>query len=439
MRHVIIGGNAAGMSVAAKLKRSAPDDTVVVYEKSKIVSFGSCGLPYYVGGYFNDHTRMFSRSPEAFIKGGIDLRLDHEVVGVDTERKELTVLDAKKDTFIDSYDTLVVATGATAIIPPLEGIELSNTFTLRTLQDGDAIRRAIDATGPHAVVVGGGFIGLEIVEALKKQGKEVRLVELEDRLLKPAVGKEVSDLILQELLEQEVQVSLGERVIRFEGNHVVKTVVTDKGSYPADMVVLSIGIRPQTGFLKDAGIGMLRNGAIIVDETGKSSIEDVYAVGDCAAVRQMNSEKVLYSPLATSANKLGRVVGEILGGGARSYPGSLNSACVKVFELEVARTGTTDVDSDSTDAVVIKDKNQTSYYPGQEDILLKLVFDKGSKRILGAEIAGKNGAALRIDAIAMAIQLRGTVEDLAMADFCYAPPFARTWDVMNIAGNVASG
>jgi len=189
MRHVIIGGNAAGMSVAAKLKRSAPDDTVVVYEKSKIVSFGSCGLPYYVGGYFNDHTRMFSRSPEAFIKGGIDLRLDHEVVGLDTDRKELTVLDAKKDTFIDSYDTLVVATGATAIIPPLEGIELSNTFTLRTLQDGDAIRRAIDATGPHAVVVGGGFIGLEIVEALKKQGKEVRLVELEDRLLKPAVER----------------------------------------------------------------------------------------------------------------------------------------------------------------------------------------------------------------------------------------------------------
>jgi CoA-dependent NAD(P)H sulfur oxidoreductase len=438
MRHVIIGGNAAGMSVAAKLKRSAPqDDAVVVYEKSRIVSFGSCGLPYYVGGYFSDHTKMFSRLPQDFIDSGIDLKLQHEVVSVDTEKKELTVLYGVGESFTDSYDTLVLATGASAIVPPLEGVGLDNIFSLRTLHDGDGIKDAIVHTGPNAVVVGGGFIGLEIVEALKKQGKQVRLIELENRLLKPAVGREISDLIIKELHDNEVSISLEERVVRFEGERAVTTVVTDKGSYPADLVVLSIGIRPETKLLKDSGIEILGNGAIVVDGSGRSSIGDVYAVGDCAAVRQMGTEKAIYSPLATSANKLGRVVGEILGGGSRSYPGSLNSACVKVFDLEIARTGDTTSEQDFVGSVVVKDKNQTDYYPGQQDILVKLVFDKHSRRIMGAEIAGKNGAALRIDTLAMAIQLNGTVEDLALADLCYAPPFARTWDVLNIAGNVA--
>lgn len=438
MRHIIIGGNAAGMSVAAKLKRTKKNDTVVVYEKGEIVSFGSCGLPYYIGGYFTDHTKMFSRSPESFIKAGIDLKLHHEVTAVDTYKKELTCLNSNNEIINDAYDNLVIASGASAVLPPIEGIELGNTFSLRTLEDSIAIKNSLEHTGPRAVVVGGGFIGLEIVEALKKQGKEVRIIELEDRLLKPAVSEDFSDLICNELADHNVEVLLGEKVVSLKGEKVVKTVVTDKDSYPADIVIFSIGVRPNTSFLKETGIAMMKNGAIIVDGNGKSSIDSIYAVGDCAAVPQMHREKAVYSPLATSANKLGRVLGVTLGGKPRSYPGSLNSACVKVFDLEIARTGITDSTGEDLESVSIKDKNQTDYYPGQEDILLRVVFDKKEKKIMGAEIAGKNGAALRIDAIAIAIQLKGTVEDLSLADFCYAPPFARTWDVMNIAGNVAS-
>lgn len=437
MRHVIIGGNAAGMSVAAKLKRIAPKESVVVYEKGKIVSFGTCGLPYYVGGFFTDYTRMFSRSPESFLEAGIDLKLDCEVLTINTQQKKISVRDAEGNTFTDTYDNLVVATGASAVVPLLEGIELENIFTLRTLDDGNAIMEAIKNTGPHAVVVGGGFIGLEIAEGLKKQEKEVHLIEIEKHLLKAAVCEEISHLILEECEAHTIKVSLGERVVRFIGEKKVEAVVTNKGSYPADLIVLSVGIRPATKFLQGSGIEMLGNGAIVVDGNGRSSIEGIYAVGDCAAVRQMHSGKPIYSPLATSANKLGRVVGEVLGGKSRSFPGTLNSACVKVFDLEVARTGITNSEDDDLRSVTIKDKNQTNYYPGQEDILLKLTFNKNSKQIIGAETAGKNGAVLRINTLAMAIQLKGTVEDLAFADFCYAPPFSRTWDIMNIAGNVA--
>lgn len=439
MKVIIIGGNAAGMSVAAKIVRNTSKHTVVVYEKGEVVSFGSCGLPYYVGGYFSDHTRMFSRSPEAFIKAGIDLKLHHTIMEVIPASKEVIIQSPNGDILTDHYDVLVVASGSSAIVPPWKGTDLLGVFTLRDLTDGQRLKSTLSEVGKHAVVVGGGFIGLEIAEALRRQGKDVRIIELEDRLLKTAVGQEISDLILDELHAHDVSVALGERVMQLEGSdkHAVRSVKTDAGSYPADLVVLSLGIRPCTHFLDGTGIARLPNGAIIVDSTGRSSIDNVYAVGDCAAVPRMHAKTPVFAPLATTANKLGRIVGEQLSGGSRSYPGSLLSACVQVFDLEVARTGVTDEGDEKIASVVIRDKNQTNYYPGQEDILLKVHYNEETRRVLGAEVAGKNGAALRIDSLAMLIQLNGTVEDLALADFCYAPPFARTWDVMNVAGNVA--
>ena len=435
MRCVVIGGNAAGMSVAAKVMRSLKDVELTVYEQSGIVSFGSCGLPYYIGNYFSDHTMMFSRSPESFRKAGIDLKLHHRVTYVDVVNQKLTVRDADGNEFEDTYDTLVVTTGATAIRPPIEGIEKQQIYTLRDLSDGQAIKDALSQTGPHAVVVGGGFIGLEVAEALRKQGKEVRIIELEDRLLKAALGSEIADLINTELEAHGVAVSLSERVVAFSGEQRVSEVVTDTGRYPADLVVLSLGIRPNTQFLSDTGIKMLPNGAIIVDQYGRTSIEHIYAAGDCAAVPHMLTGKPTYAPLATTANKLGRVIGEYLGGDDRGYPGTLSSACVKVFDLEIGRAGIT-TDDEHVVSVVITDKNQTGYYPGQQDIMLKVVFDKKTRYVMGAEIAGKNGAALRLDALAIAIQKQVTIEELSLADFCYAPPFSRTWDVMNIAGSV---
>lgn len=436
MRCIIIGGNAAGMSVAAKLIRANKDVSLVVYEQSGIVSFGSCGLPYYIGDFFSDHTYMFSRSIESFKNAGIDVRLHHTVTKIDASSHMITIIDEDGKEIQDFYDSLVIASGASAIKPPIEGIDKQQIFSLRTLYDGQAIKDSLHINGEHAVVVGAGFIGLEIAEALHKQGKKVRLLELEDRVLKAAVGPDISALIQKELKDHGVEVSLSERVVAFKGEDTVREVVTDKRRYPTDLVILSLGIRPNTKLLSSTDIEMLGNGAIIVDSHGKTSLENIFAVGDCAAVPHMITGKTMYSPLATTANKLGRIIGDYLGGANRAYPGSLASSCVKVFDLEIARCGITN-ETDGSSSITITDKNHTNYYPGQQNIVLKLVFDTTSRKILGAEIAGKNGAALRLDALAMAIQKEATIDDLAMADFCYAPPFSRTWDVMNIAGNVA--
>jgi len=436
MHTIVIGANGAGMSAAAKIIREGTDHRVTVYEKDEIISFGACGLPYYIGNFFSDHTRMFSRTKEAFIASGIDMKIQHTVTHIDVEKKEITIVDPHHAILTDHYDNLVVATGAYPVIPPLPGIKKKNIFTLRTLGDGDAIKEALEQQGDTVVVVGAGFIGLEMVEAFSKVNKKVTLIELEDRALKAAVSEEVSTLIHDEMANNGVSLAFNERVVAFEGDESVTKVITDTHEYPCDLVVLSIGVRPQTALLADTGIEMLPNGAIVVDSFGRSSIPGIYASGDCAAVQDMRSQNPVYSPLATSANKLGRVIGEHIVGESRAYPGTLSSACVKVFDLEVGRTGANDL-SLGTSSVVIHDKNQTNYYPGQEDILLKLVYDSTTHEIVGAEVAGKNGAALRINTLAMAIQLKGTIEDLALADFCYAPPFSRTWDVMNIAGNVA--
>lgn len=436
MRCIVVGGNAAGMSVAAKLMRTKENVALVVYEQSGIVSFGSCGLPYYIGDFFTDHTYMFSRSVESFRQSGIDVRLHHTVTAIDVSKRTIAIIDDAGHEIEDSYDVLIIATGASAIKPPIEGSGKQHIYTLRNLGDGQAIKACLSGTGEHAVVVGAGFIGLEIAEALHAQGKKVRLIELEDRALKAAVGPEVSQRILKELEDKGVEVSLSERVVAFGGADAVSEVVTDKGTYPADLVILSLGIRPNTKFLSNTGLKMLTNGAIVVDGHGKTSIDNIYAVGDCAAVPHLITGQPTYAPLATTANKLGRVIGDYLGGEDRAYPGTLLSSCVKVFDLEIARCGIT-VEVEGSSSVTITDKNHTNYFPGQEDILLKLVFDMKTRRIVGAEIAGKNGAVLRLNAFAIAIQKESTIDDLSLADFCYAPPFSRTWDVMNVAGNVA--
>ncbi len=436
MHTIVIGANAAGLSAAAKIIRAKNNHSVTVYEKDEIISFGSCGLPYYIGEFFSDHTRMFSRSKEEFAASGIHIKMHHTVTKVDVVKKELTIIDSENGILHDQYDNLIIATGAYPIVPPLNGIKKKNIFTLRTLGDGNAIKEALNNSREHAVVVGAGFIGLELVEALKRAGKNVTLIELEERALKAAVSEDISHLIHKELKDNGVSIAFNERVTAFEGKQVVEKVITDKGEYPADIVILSIGVRPNTSFLQDSGIKMLPNGAIVVDTFGRSSLPNIYAGGDCASVQDMVTKQPIYSPLATTANKLGRIIGEHIVGRKRDYPGSLTSACVKVFDLEVGRTGAKDTVIGTASAVV-KDKNQTNYYPGQEDILLKIIYETLTHKIVGAEIAGKNGAVLRLNTLAMAIQLNGTIEDLSLGDFCYAPPFGRTWDVLNIVGNVA--
>lgn len=442
MRVVIIGGIAAGMSAAAKLKRLKPDYEVIVYEKGDIVSFGACGLPYFVGGFFDDHNNMIARTPEKFRETGIELFTNHEVIDVDFDKKELTIKDIKGNNEIkDTYDKLMIASGASAIIPPIENVELENVHTLKSLDDGLKLKELVQSDEIKKVcVVGAGFIGIETVEAMKKLGKEVTLVQMGERILQEVFDKEITDLLEEEMKSHEVDLRLNTIVTKLEGDIKVKKVITNKGEIEADLVVISTGVRPNTKFLENTNIKRLKNGAIVVDEYGKTSIEDVYSAGDCATIKSQITGEDVYVPLATGANKLGRIVGENLAGNTNSYQGSLSSSCLKVINMEAARTGLSEEEAKKLNinygAKFVTDMNQTNYYPGREKIYVKLIYNKDTKVILGGQICGYKDAVQRANVIACAVFNKMTTSQLGMLDVCYAPPFARTWDVLNVAANV---
>lgn len=443
MRIVIIGGVAAGMSAAAKARRMAKNSEVIVYEKGSVVSFGACGLPYYVGDFFDNPQGMIARTPEQFRESGVEVNINHEVLKVDPEKKVIIVKDLKTDrTFKSSYDKLMVATGANAILPPVEGLEkLKNIFTLKSIDDGIELKKAMmKIENKEILVIGAGYIGIEVVEAAKKLGKNVRIIQMGERVMSASFDKEITDLMEEEIRSHGVDLHLEEIVKKIDGNDVVERVITDKGEYKADIVVIATGVRPATSFLEGTGIEMDK-GAIIIDEEGKTSVDSIYSAGDCAVVYHKVRKKNVYIPLATTANKIGRVIGKNLAGAKNKFMGTLGSACIKVMDLEAGRTGITESDAKldgfNYKTVLIKDKNQTNYYPGQEDIFIKLIYDAETKVILGGQILGKNGAVLRTDVIAMAVATKMKTSELGMMDFCYSPPFARTWDTLNVVGNVA--
>lgn len=443
MRVVIIGAVAAGMSAAAKLKRSKPEYDVVVYEKTDVVSFGACGLPYFVGGFFDDPKNMIARAPEKFRESGIDLNIFNEVISVDTENKKLKVKNVNTgEIFIDSYDKLMIATGASSIIPPIKNVKLENVSTLKSLDDGVKVKELMNKDEIKKVaIIGAGFIGLEAVEAAKKLGKEVVVFQLEDRILPQVFDKEITDILESEIRKHEVDLRLEEIVSELVGETKVEKVVTNKGEYEADLVIIATGVRPNTAFLKDTGMNMLPNGAIIIDEFGRTSIEDIYAAGDCATIQNIVTGQDSYVPLATGANKLGRIVGENLAGVNNSFQGSLGSSCIKIMDMEAAATGLTETQASKlgieVKAKFISDFNQTNYYPGRDKMYVKLVYDASTKVILGGQVAGFKDAVQRCNVIAACIFGKLTTNQLGMLDLCYAPPFARTWDILNVAGNVS--
>lgn len=443
MRVIIVGGVAAGMSAAAKLKRMKPDYEVVVYEKTDVVSFGACGLPYFVGGFFDDPNNMIARAPEKFRESGIDLNIFHEIVDVDTDSKKLTVKNVTTgEEFIDSYDKLMIATGASSIIPPIKNVKLKNVFTLKSLEDGVRVKELMNKDEIKKVaIIGAGFIGLEAVEAAKKLGKDVVVFQLEDRILPQVFDKEITDILEEEIRNHEVDLRLEEIVSELVGETKVEKVITNKGEYEADLVIVATGVRPNTAFLKNSKINMLPNGAIIVDEFGKTSIDDIYAAGDCATIQNIVTGQDSYVPLATGANKLGRIVGENLAGANNSFQGSLGSSCIKIMDMEAAATGLTEAQAEKlgmeVKAKFISDFNQTNYYPGRNKMYVKLVYDAKTKVILGGQVTGFKDAVQRTNVIAACVFGKLTTSQLGMLDLCYAPPFARTWDILNVAGNVS--
>lgn len=446
MKIVIVGGVAAGMSAAAKAGRINPEAKITIYEKTDIVSWGACGLPYYVGDFYQSPQNMIARPVEKFIESGMDIRTFHEVTGVDPVKKEITVKNLKTgETKVDTYDKLMVATGASAIVPPIKNIDTKGVYLLKSFEDGIVLKKEmVKDEYQNIVIIGAGYIGIEMIEAATHLKKgSVRIIQLADRILPESFDPEITEVLENEIRSHKgVDLHLNEAVqeIISDGEKVTQ-IKTDKGVYNADLVVLATGVRPNTQFLKDSSVNMLRNGAIIVDGYGKTNVDGIYAAGDCATVYHLVKQENVYIPLATTANKLGRVTGENLGGKRSYFDGTLGSAAIKVLDMEAGRTGITEKEAKEMGinykTVFVKDKNHTNYYPGQTDIFVKLIYNSDNRVLLGAQIASKQGAVLRVDALAVAIYAKLRVDEIGMMDFCYAPPFARTWDVMNVAGNVA--
>lgn len=440
MRVIIIGGVAAGMSAASKMKRLSPETDVVVYEKGEYLSYGACGLPYYVSGVNDDYNRMIIRTQDDFTKMGIKTHLQHEVVKVDPKRKQIMVRDLVKGRiFVDKYDKLMIATGASPIVPPIEGSDLQGVMSLKTLKDGILMKEILSQPEINRVtIIGAGYIGIEVAEAMVELGKEVRIIELGSRILTP-FDEEMSTYALAELENHGVKIHLKEKVVRLEGTESVKEVITDQGRYNTDFVVMAIGVRPNTSFMKDTGIHMARNGALLIDREMRTNLEDIYAAGDCALVYHAGKEENMYIPLGTTANKCGRIAGINILGKHHKFVGTLGSAAIKVLDLELARTGLSEAEADALSidysTKLVTTYNKPPYYKDQQTIVFKMIVEKRTRRILGVQAVGKEGVVLRIDMFAIAIHNNMTTDEMGMTDLCYAPPFAGVWDAVHIASN----
>lgn len=442
---IIIGGVASGMSAASKAKRMNKELEITVYEMTDAISWGACGLPYYVGDFYQDANTMVARTYEEFQKEGIVVKTKHKVEKVDFDSKKVFVRNLENnDLFEDNYDDLVISTGASSRTPDIKNINAENVFHLKTFDDGLRLKKEImKKENENIIIIGAGYIGVEVVEAASKLGKNIRIFQHSERILKATFDKEVTDILEEHIREHKnVDLHLNENaleIMTFE-NKVIG-LKTDKKEYAANLIVVSTGVIPNTEFLNGTKIEKISNGAIIIDRYGRTNIPNVYSAGDCATVHHSVLDKNVYIPLATTANKIGRIIGENIAGANKKFIGTLGSAAIKVLDMEAARTGITEKEAQDNNivykTVFVEGVNHSDYYPGQEEVWIKLIYSPETRILLGAQVVGKRDAVLRLNSLAVAIQNKMTVEQIGNMDFCYAPPFATTWDIMNIAANVA--
>lgn len=440
MKIIVIGGVAAGMSAASKLKRNMKDATITVYEQGNDTSYGACGMPYYLSDIIKDDNSLIARTPEQFKERGIDVLTQHTVSGINGNEKTLTVRkESTGDTFTDNYDKLIVATGASAVRLPVDGSDLKGIHVLSTLDDGRALKRALnDASIKRVAIIGGGYIGVEVAENLIEMGKEVRLLEMQSQVL-PPYDSEIVEHVQEELRNKGVTLHLNTMLDHYEGTQRVERVVSKEETFDVDLVIEAIGVRPNTAFLNDSGIEMLKNGAITVNNKQQTSLEDVYAAGDCAAVPHLLKKAPAYIPLGTHANKAGRVIADTIAGKPAHFHGVVGSNVLKAFSLEVAKTGLGEDEAKdegySAKAVVVKAANQAGYYPGATPIHMKIIYNTDDCRLLGAQMVGKQGVGSRINIMATAITQGLTATQFSNLDLAYAPPFSPVWDPLQTATN----
>ena len=445
-RLVVIGGDAGGMSAAAQARRMRPVDEleILAFERGSFTSYAACGLPYLVGGEVDDVEDLVARTPEEFRSSGVDVRTRHEVTGIDTDARVVSVrdLDAGTETSV-SYDELLIATGAVPVRPPFPGIDATGVFDLRTIPDAVAL----DAMVPdarRAVVVGGGYIGLEVAEAFALRGLAVTVVELADQPM-VTLDADMASSVTEALGRLGVEVRLGEGVESFEvgAEGQVIAVVTSAGSVPADVVVVGLGARPNAALATAAGIPVGDSGGILVDRRQRTPVDHVWAAGDCVESFHRVSRRGVNIALGTHANKQGRVAGTNLGGGYATFGGVLGTAITRVGDLEVARTGLNESEADAGGFEFVTSTttatSRAGYYPGAEPVTVKLVAERGSGRLLGGQIVGGSGAAKRIDVVATALWNEMTVADMGGMDLAYSPPFSPVWDPVLLAAGRAAG
>ena len=454
-RVLIVGGVAGGASCAARLRRLDERAEIVMFERGPDVSFANCGLPYYVGGVIQDRQKLLVATPDKFRDWfNVEVRVRHEVRRVDRANRTVEVRDLRTGAnTTEPYDALVLAPGAVPIRPPLPGIDLPGIFCVRNLEDVDHIHAWITRrSAQRAVVVGGGYIGLEMVDNLSRRGLHVTVLELLDQVM-PTMDPEMVAPVHGELRSKGVDLQLSNPVAAIEpaslpspsgrgaGGEGLTVIARDAQRFPADIVILAVGVKPETGLAKESGLEIGSTGGIRVDDRMRTSDPAVFAVGDAVEVRDFVTGRPAMIPLAGPANRQGRIAADAICGRDARYRGSQGSCVVGIFDLTLAMTGPTEKTLQAAGIALEKSYTHSldhaEYYPGAEMMVLKLLYSPDDGRVLGAQAVGKAGVAKRIDVLAMAIQKGATVYDLEEAELCYAPPYGSAKDPVNMAGFAA--
>ncbi|MFQ9538780.1 MAG: FAD-dependent oxidoreductase [Lactococcus lactis] len=435
---LIVGGVAGGMSAATRLRRLNENAEIIVFEKGPYVSFANCGLPYYVGGEIAEREKLIVQSAKALKnRFNLEVRENSEVIAIDSEGKKVTVV-SNGESYVESYDKLILSPGAKPLIPQIKGLnQATNVFSLRNIPDVDKIMTYLKAKAPKsATIIGAGFIGLEMAENLAKRGLSVTIVEKAPHVL-PTIDREMAAFVNEELIKNNLSVMTNRGAVEFKNDEIL----LDNGeSLQSDLTILSVGIQPETSLAKSAGIKLGLRNAILVDEHYETSVKDIYAVGDAIVVKNQLGQDALIS-LASPANRQGRQVADIISGLPIKNRGSLGTAIVRVFDLQVASTGLSEFQlrglKINHKIVHVTANNHAGYYPDATSIVLKLIFEPESGQIFGAQAIGKEGVDKRIDILSTAIKAKLTVFDLPELELTYAPPFGSAKDPVNMAGYAA--
>ena len=443
MKIVIIGGVAGGATAAARIRRLDEKAEIVVFERSGFISYANCGLPYYIGGVIEDESDLTLQTPESFWKRfRVKMNVEHEVIEISPENKTVTVKNLETgEVFTESYDKLLLSPGAKPIKPGFEGIESDRIFTLRTVEDTLKIKKYLNAYHPgSAVVVGGGFIGIEVAENLRELGVKVTLVEAADQLMAP-FDNDMASFIHAELRKNGIELMLGRMVEGFaDTDSGIDVRLKDFGTIHTDMVFMAIGVAPETTLARAVGLELGIKGSIVVNDRMETSVPDIYAVGDAVQIRNFVTGTDTLISLAGPANKQGRIAADNICGGDSRYTGGQGSSVIKIFDMTAAVTGINEKTARSlgldTDKVILSLMSHAGYYPGGKVMTMKVLFEKGSYRILGAQIVGFDGVDKRIDVLATAIRAGMKAYELIDLDLAYAPPYSSAKDPVNMAGYI---